>query len=127
MPHSSALTAHGPLVVKIGGSTLGVHDTSMADLVRLQQAGRRAVVVHGGGPAISDWLERLATPTRFVRGLRVTDAAALEVVVAVLAGIVNKQLVAGLNAVGARACGVSGADGGILRAVCEDRELGYVG
>src|SRR6266567_1188981 len=128
MPHSSPLMAHNStLVVKIGGSTLGAHDTSMADLARLQHGGRRIVVVHGGGPAISDWLKRLKTPTRFVRGLRVTDAASLDVVVAVLAGIVNKQLVAGLNALGARACGVSGADAGIIQAVYEDEELGYVG
>lgn len=115
------------LVVKIGGSTLGSHDTSLEDLVELQRAGRRVVVVHGGGPAINDWLKRLATPTQFVRGLRVTDGVTLEAVVAVLAGAVNKQLVAAVNARGGRACGISGADGCILRAVSEDAELGFVG
>jgi len=117
----------GVVVVKIGGSTLGAHDTSLADAVELQRRGVPVVLVHGGGPAISDWLSRLATPTRFVHGLRVTDAATLEVATAVLAGLVNKQLVAELNAAGGRAVGISGADGGLLQAAFEDAELGYVG
>jgi len=117
----------GCIVVKIGGSTLGAGDTSLEDLVRLQREGRPIVVVHGGGLAISDGLRRLDAPTRFVRGLRVTDAAALEVVVAVLAGTINKQLTAAVNSLGGRACGLSGADGCILQAVCEDEELGFVG
>jgi acetylglutamate kinase len=74
------------LVAKIGGSTLGSHDTTLEDLVALQERGWRPVVVHGGGAAISEWLKAHDTPTRFVRGLRVTDAASLEVVVAVLGG-----------------------------------------
>jgi acetylglutamate kinase len=115
------------VVVKIGGSTLGSGDTSLEDLVGLQRAGLRVVVVHGGGPAINDWLKKLDTPTHFVRGLRVTDAATLEAVVAVLAGTVNKQLVAEVIGRGGRACGLSGADGSILQAVCEDEELGFVG
>ena len=85
------------------------------------------VVVHGGGPTISDWLKRLETPTRFERGLRVTDAPALEAVVAVLGGLINKQLVAALMALGARAVGLSGADGGMLLADLEDEALGFVG
>ncbi len=119
--------AEGRIVVKIGGSTLGAHDTSLADIADLQRRGRRVVVVHGGGPAISDWLTRLQTPTRFVRGLRVTDAATLDVAVAVLAGLVNKQLVAALTGLGARACGLSGADGALMTATYEDEALGYVG
>lgn len=119
--------ADSSLVVKIGGSTLGAHDTSLEDLVELQRRGAHVVVVHGGGPAISGWLARLDAPTRFVRGLRVTDAPALEVVTAVLAGLINKQLVAQLLVRGARAVGLSGADGGLLAAVLEDEELGFVG
>jgi acetylglutamate kinase len=118
---------HGAIVVKIGGSTLGGHDTSLADVVTLQQRGVPVIVVHGGGPAISDWLARLDTPTRFVRGLRVTDAATLEVATAVLAGLVNKQLVAELSTAGGRVVGLSGADGGLLEAEYEDEELGFVG
>jgi len=115
------------VVVKIGGSTLGQHDTTLDDLLAFQRAGGRAVVVHGGGSHITDWLQRLDLPSRFVRGLRVTDAAALEVVVAVLAGLVNKQLVAELARRGVPAVGLSGADGALVAASVEDPELGYVG
>ncbi|MBI4300407.1 MAG: acetylglutamate kinase [Chloroflexi bacterium] len=117
----------GVIVVKIGGSTLGSHDTAMEDLVALQAEGRRVVVVHGGGKTISAWLARANLESRFVRGLRVTDKDALDVVVAVLAGLVNKDLVSSLNALGGRAVGLSGADGGLLQGTIRDRELGYVG
>ena len=114
-------------VVKIGGSTLGQHDTSLDDIAALHQEGRRLVVVHGGGATVTEWLDRLDVPSRFVRGLRATDERALDVVVAVLAGLVNKQLVAQLEARGARAIGLSGADGAVVRARRYDEELGYVG
>ena len=115
------------VVAKIGGSTLGGHDTTVLDVVALQRRGLRPVVVHGGGALISDWLSRLGLKARFERGLRVTDAATLEVVVAVLAGLVNKQLVAALAAAGGRAAGLSGADGGLLKAWRADESLGFVG
>ncbi|MGI8552579.1 MAG: acetylglutamate kinase [Dehalococcoidia bacterium] len=115
------------VVIKIGGSTLGAHDTTLADVAALQRQGHHLIVVHGGGPAISTWLTKLETPTRFVRGLRVTDVPALEVVTAVLAGLINKQLVASLQALGAPAFGLSGVDGAMLRAAYEDVELGLVG
>ena len=115
------------LVVKIGGSTLGSHDTTLEDLVALQGQSWRPLVVHGGGAAISEWLKVHDTPTRFVRGLRVTDAASLRVVVAVLAGLINKELVVALNALGGRAIGLSGADGGLIRVSVLDPELGFVG
>ncbi|MFQ6020252.1 MAG: acetylglutamate kinase [Dehalococcoidia bacterium] len=115
------------LVAKIGGSTLGRHDTTLEDVVALQRQGLRPVVVHGGGSAISDWLGLHRLPTRFEHGLRVTDAETLRVVVAVLAGLVNKELVAGLQGRGGRAVGLSGADGGLLRARLLDESLGYVG
>src|SRR6266567_3070542 len=84
---SSMNTSDLPVVIKIGGSTLGQHDTTLDDLVAYQRGGGRAVVVHGGGNHITDWLKRLDLPSHFVRGLRVTDPAALDVVVAVLAGL----------------------------------------
>lgn len=115
------------IVVKIGGSTLGSHDTTLADIAELHGRGESIVVVHGGGALISDWLQRLGVPTKFERGLRVTDAASLEVVVAVLAGLVNKQLVASLSALGVPAVGLSGADGRILSAEVQDESLGFVG
>jgi len=115
------------LVAKIGGSTLGSHDTTLADLAELWRLGVRCVVVHGGGALISHWLERMHVPTRFERGLRVTDAEALKVVVAVLAGLVNKELVSELAALDAPAFGLSGADGALLKARVTDEALGAVG
>ena len=115
------------IVVKIGGSTLGSHDTTLEDIVALQREGWRPVVVHGGGATIGEWLDSLDTPTRFVRGLRVTDAESLRVVVAVLAGLINKELVAAIGALGGQAIGLSGADGGLIRVRQLDPELGYVG
>ena len=115
------------LVAKIGGSTLGAHDTTLEDIVALQRRGLRPVVVHGGGALISEWLKLHGLPTRFERGLRVTDARTLDVVVAVLAGLVNKRLVAALTAGGGRALGLSGADGGLFKGRVLDGKLGYVG
>lgn len=116
-----------PIVVKIGGSTLGSHDTSLKDLVTLQQQGREVVVVHGGGPVISQWMQRQGIPPRFVNGLRVTDAASLDIVVAVLTGLVNKELAGLLHRLGGRALGLSGLDDGLLQARIANPELGYVG
>jgi len=121
------VTIAEPLVVKLGGSTLGAHDTALDDIVALHRQGRRVVVVHGGGAEITRWLELQQIPSRFVDGLRVTDAASLRVVVAVLAGLVNKELVAQLSFMGVRALGLSGVDGGLLQAELEREELGYVG
>lgn len=116
-----------PLVVKIGGSTLGAEDTTLADLAWLGRKAVRLVLVHGGGPLISDWQRRLGLEPRFVRGLRVTDGPSLEVAMAVLAGLVNKQLVAGLQALGVKALGLAGVDGGLIRASPADPQLGLVG
>ena len=115
------------LVVKIGGSTLGSHDTTLEDIVELQKRGILPVVVHGGGKTISDWLEKQGVATRFVRGLRVTDDESLKVIIAVLAGLVNKELVAAINALGGRAIGISGIDGRFIEATIKDPELGLVG
>jgi acetylglutamate kinase len=114
-------------VVKLGGSTLGAHDTSLHDIASAHRDGRRIVVVHGGGATISAWLARMGIEAKFVRGLRVTDAASLEVVVAVLAGVVTTQLVAELSAFGAPAVGLTGADAGMLQAHRYDDALGFVG
>ncbi len=124
MPDRQAVS---PIVVKIGGSTLGSNDTSLMDLVALQQQGRDVVVVHGGGPVISQWMQRQGIAPRFVNGLRVTDADSLDIVVAVLTGLVNKELVSILHGLGARALGISGIDAGILEARIANPDLGYVG
>jgi acetylglutamate kinase len=115
------------IVVKIGGSTFGNGDTTVEDIVSLQKAGKLLVIVHGGGNVVTGWLERLGISTRFVQGERVTDAVTLEVVTAVLAGLVNKEIVAAINIKGGRAVGISGIDGALIQGKMKDRELGYVG
>jgi acetylglutamate kinase len=114
------------IVVKIGGATLGSHDTTLEDLVQLQKQGRPAVVVHGGGKTITEWLDRMKIATQFVRGERVTDGASLDVVVAVLAGLVNKKIVADIQSLGGRAIGICGADGGIIKGKVKGGGLGFV-
>jgi acetylglutamate kinase len=117
----------GIIVVKIGGSTLGNHDTTLEDLVELQKQGRSLVIIHGGARVTSEWLARLDIPTSFVNGLRVTDAETLKVVAAALGGLVNKELVVAIQALGGRAVGLSGCDGNLLWASIQSPELGYVG
>ena len=135
-PHRSGETAGatekdpdavGTIVVKIGGSTLGSHDTTLEDLVALQSQGVQPIVVHGGGKTISEWMERQGVRPRFVRGLRVTDEPSLDIVVGVLSGVVNKAIVASILALNGRAVGLSGVDGGMLRAKVMEPELGLVG
>ena len=116
-----------PIVVKIGGSTLGGNDTSLHDLAARHAAGRPVVIVHGGGNVISDWMRRQNLAPSFVNGLRVTDAPSLEIAVAVLAGLVNKELTAQLQNLGAPTIGISGVDGGLLQARIANPQLGYVG
>jgi len=114
-------------VVKIGGTAMSGEDTTFEDIVTLQGRGLPLVLVHGGGNRVTEWLERLGTPTRFVRGERVTDAPTLEVVTAVLGGLVNKEITAKINALGGRAAGITGADGGVLKASVRDDDMGFVG
>ena len=114
-------------VIKIGGSTLGSHDTTLMDLVELQKEGENFVVIHGGGKTISEWMEKQGVRPKFVNGLRVTDSQSLDIVVAVLTGVINKSLVASINSLGGRAIGISGADGNMISAEIADPELGYVG
>ena len=115
----------GIIVVKIGGSTLGNHDTTLEDLVELQKQGKSLVVVHGGAKVTSEWLARLGIPTRFVSGLRVTDAETMKVVAAALGGLVNKELVVAIQALGGKALSLSGCDGNLLWASIRSPELGY--
>jgi acetylglutamate kinase len=117
----------GIIVVKIGGSTLGNHDTTLEDLVQLQKQGKSLVVVHGGAKVTSEWLARLGIPTSFVNGLRVTDAETLKVVAAALGGLVNKELVVAIQALGGKAVSLSGCDGNLLWASIKSPELGYAG
>ena len=115
------------LVIKIGGSTLGSDDTTLVDAWTLKRLGIDVVIVHGGGAAITDWLKRIDKPAVFVDGLRVTDPETMDVVTMTLAGKVNKDLVGQIQALGGRAIGLSGVDGGMLRGRVKDRRLGAVG
>jgi len=117
----------GIIVVKIGGSTLGNHDTTLEDLVELQKQGKSLVVVHGGAKVTSEWLARLGIPTSFVNGLRVTDTETMKVVAAALGGLVNKELVVAIQALGGKAVSLSGCDGNLLWATIKSPELGYAG
>jgi acetylglutamate kinase len=101
------------LVVKLGGTTIADQKQVLEEVASLARR-RPIVLVHGGGRRITDWLERLGVQSRFEGGLRVTDAAALEVAAAVLRGVVNSELVAGLRDLGVDAVGLSGVDGGLL-------------
>jgi len=114
------------IVVKVGGSTWESRDAALDDIVALQREGNRIAVVHGGGEMVSLWLDLHNVESQFTDGLRVTSEDAWPVAVAVLAGLVNKQLVAGINALGGRAVGLCGADGGCISARRRP-ELGFVG
>ena len=115
------------IVVKLGGATLGSHDTTIEDIVKLQQQGKSLVVVHGGGKLITDWLTNQGVSSKFIQGERVTDKATLEAVISVLAGSVNKDIVASINNLEGRAVGISGVDGAFIQARIKNTELGYVG
>jgi acetylglutamate kinase len=106
------------IVVKYGGHAMdgGLPTEFAQDVVLMKQTGINPVVVHGGGPQIGAMLKKLNITSSFVDGLRVTDAATMEVVEMVLSGSINKQIVAGINAAGGRAVGVSGKDGNLVLA-----------
>jgi len=90
------MVAREIVVLKVGGSVAGEDDAALDLVASLHDAGRPVVVVHGGGPLVGEWATKLGLPTSFERGLRVTDAPTRDVALAVLAGLVNKTLVARL-------------------------------
>ena len=107
------------VVVKYGGHAMGEEETALRfgrDIALLEQVGVSPVVVHGGGPQINAMLKRLNVQSTFVQGLRVTDSAMLDVVEMVLAGPVNKQVAQAITRAGALAVGISGKDGGLIKA-----------
>jgi acetylglutamate kinase len=111
--------ANETFVIKYGGNAMGDGATSRQfaeDIVLLKQVGIHPIVVHGGGPQIGKMLERLKIQSSFIDGLRVTDAAAVEVVEMVLSGSINKQIVSEINAAGGMAVGISGKDGQLIEA-----------
>ena len=115
------------LVIKLGGSALEHQRIVLQDIVWLRALGANPVLVHGGGPYINEWLNKLNIPTRFENGLRVTDATTLDVVRMVLLGQVNQSLVLMTSQLGGRAMGLSGTDGSMVRARIADERLGFVG
>ena len=143
LPYMRRYAGH-TLVVKYGGHAMGGEETGEGgdsfarDVVLLKQVGINPIVVHGGGPQIGHMLERLGIQSRFVDGLRVTDRETMEVVEMVLAGTINKQLVAAINAEGGCAIGLTGKDGGLITAkkavrsrveagIRTEIDLGFVG
>ena len=118
------------VVVKYGGNAMvseELREQGMEDIVLLWLVGVRVVLVHGGGPEISDMMSRLGKKPEFVDGLRVTDQETVDIVQMVLAGKVNKTLVKLLEVKGGKAMGISGMDGGLIEAKMKRAELGYVG
>src|SRR5918911_468880 len=122
----AVLAPGSTLVIKLGGATFDGAGAPLGEGAALVRAGMRVVLVHGGGPLITQWLERLGVQTQFQDGVRVTDEPALDVATMVLRGLVNTGVVAGLARHGVSAMGLSGADGGLLRARRRP-ELGLVG
>src|ERR1700710_3106892 len=111
--------AGATVVVKYGGHAMGEENLALEfgrDIALLKQVGINPIVVHGGGPQINAMLKRLAIQSTFIDGLRVTDAAMVEVVEMVLAGTVNKYVAGLMTAAGAMAVGICGKDGGMIRA-----------
>ncbi|WP_303229335.1 acetylglutamate kinase [uncultured Dialister sp.] len=118
------------VVAKYGGNAMTdpqLKKSVMQDILLLQLVGVKVILVHGGGPEISAMLKKLSIESHFENGLRVTDDDTMEVVQMVLAGKVNKSLAADLSALGGRAVGLCGIDGGLIKVHQKNEKLGHVG
>lgn len=118
------------VVAKYGGNAMTdpqLKKSVMQDILLLQLVGVKVILVHGGGPEISAMLKKLSIESHFENGLRVTDDDTMEVVQMVLAGKVNKSLAADLSALGGRAVGLCGIDGGLIKVHQKSEKLGHVG
>lgn len=118
------------VVIKYGGNAMineELKDAVMGDVALLTQIGIKVVLVHGGGPEITEMLGKIGKESKFVNGLRVTDKETADVVQMVLAGKVNKNLVSLLQSKGCKAVGICGADGHLIKSVMKNEQLGYVG
>src|SRR3954449_5640124 len=126
---------HGKTVVlKYGGAAMedpALREEFARDVVLLKYVGLNPVVVHGGGPQVTEYMERLGLPVQFVGGLRVSDAETVEIAKMVLVGKVNKDIVARLNRHGQSAVGLSGDDGQLFRvsrqSAPDGQDIGFVG
>ena len=118
------------VVIKYGGNAMineKLKDSVIRDVVLLSLVGVKVVLVHGGGPEISEMLEKIGKEVKFVNGLRVTDKETIDIVQMVLAGKVNKSLVNLIQNCGGKAIGLSGIDGHMIEAKMKNEQLGYVG
>ncbi len=119
------------VVIKYGGAAMkdsSLKDKVIRDIVFMASVGIRPIVVHGGGPEINSWLDKLGIEAKFKDGLRVTDAPTMDVVEMVLVGRVNKELVSLINQAGGLAVGLCGKDGNLVTARrIENKDIGYVG
>jgi len=118
------------IVIKYGGNAMideELKQAVMRDVALLSLIGIRVVLVHGGGPEISDMLKKVGKKSEFVNGLRVTDQETADIVQMVLAGKVNKSLVGLIESIGGKAIGLTGMDGSLIEAKMLDEQLGYVG
>lgn len=118
------------IVIKYGGNAMineKLKDSVMRDIVLLSLIGVKVVLVHGGGPEITDMLKKIGKQTEFVNGLRVTDKETVDIVQMVLTGKINKSLVNLIENKGGKAMGLSGIDGHMIEAKVKDERLGFVG
>ncbi|MGE5417069.1 MAG: acetylglutamate kinase [Acidobacteriota bacterium] len=120
------------VVVKYGGSAMGdpaLKKAVMQDLVLMKYVGMNPIVVHGGGPDITNMLKQIGVESRFVNGLRVTDEETMKIVEMVLVGKINTEIVSGINQIGGKALGFSGKDGNLIEAekMKSEYDLGFVG
>lgn len=118
------------VVIKYGGNAMineKLKDSVIRDVVLLSLVGVKVVLIHGGGPEISEMLEKIGKEVKFVNGLRVTDKETIDIVQMVLAGKVNKSLVNLIQNCGGKAIGLSGIDGHMIEAKMKNEQLGYVG
>lgn len=114
------------VVIKYGGHAMinpELKEAVLTDAVLMKYVGMNPVIVHGGGPEITDMLKRVGKESRFVGGLRVTDAETMEIVEMVLVGKINKEIVTRINRIGGRAVGLSGKDGDLFQAVKKHRKV----
>src|SRR3954467_5555887 len=129
LPYIRAFTGK-TVVIKYGGNAMtdpALADLFAQDVVLMRLVGMNSVVVHGGGPQISDLMRRLGKEPEFVDGLRVTDAESVEIVRMALVGKVNREIVAAFNQHGSYAVGLSGEDAGLIKVEMRDERLGLVG
>ena len=129
LPYIRAFTGK-TVVIKYGGHAMddpALADLFAQDVVLMRLVGMNPVVVHGGGPQISDLMRRLGKEPEFVDGLRVTDAESVDIVRMALVGKVNREIVAALNQHGSYAVGLSGEDAGLIKVEMRDERLGFVG